>query len=163
MSKPSDREYLRLRMVELDKLGWPQKDIAVALGYSPEHVCRVLKKAREGGLAALKTKRSTGRKPRLSVEQLEQLDRELAKGAEAHGFEGACWTSPRVADVIERTFGVAYSHGHTCKILHKLGWSVQRPVRRSTRRSNEDVETWRSERWEELKKRPRRKTARSSS
>lgn len=150
-------------MVELDKLGWQQKDIAEALGYSPEQVCRILKKAREGGLEALKTKRSPGRRPRLSAEQLEQLDHELAKGAEAHGFEGACWTSPRVAEVIERTFGVAYSHGHTCKILHKLGWSVQRPVRRSTRRSNANVETWRSEKWEELKKKPRGKVAKSSS
>jgi transposase len=163
MSKKTDPEYLRHRMVELHDEGWRQKDIAQALGYTPEHVCRVLKLAREGGLTALKLKRSPGRPPRLDGEQLARLDLELAKGAEAHGFEGARWTSPRVALVVKRVFGVAFSHGHTCKILHKIGWSVQRPVRRSTRRSDEDVEIWRSERWEEIKKRPQRKTAKSSS
>lgn len=161
--KTGDCEYLRFRMVELHKAGWQQKRIAEALGYSPEHVCRVLKKAREEGVESLRTKKRPGRTPWLTEEQLQQLDFLLAKGAEAHGFEGACWTSPRVARLIEREFGVTYSHGHTCKILHKIGWSVQRPVRRSTRRSDQDVETWRSTRWEALKKKRPTKVARSSS
>ena len=163
MSKPRDREYLRFRMVELNELGWQQKDIAEALGYSPEHVCRVLKKAREEGLEALKAKPPPGRKPRLTPEDRAQLDLALAKGAEAHGFEGECWTSPRVVSLVEREFGVTYSPGHMCKILHDLGWFRQRPVRRSTRRSEPDVETWRSKKWEALKRKQPRKAARSSS
>lgn len=157
------REVIRFRALKLSEAGWQQKLIAEALGVNPVTVCNWLKRAREHGPESLRAKKSPGRKPFLSQEEFSQLDALLARGAEAHGFEGDRWTAPRVAEVVEREFGVRYSDGHMCKVLKKIGWSRQKPTRRSTRRNDDAVETWRSARWEELKKRQHAKGAKSSS
>lgn len=154
---------IRFRALELSEAGWQQKLIAEALGVNPVTVCNWLRRAREQGPEALRAKKPPGRQPFLSEEEFGRLDVLLAKGAEAHGFEGDRWTAPRVAEVIEREFGVRYSDGHTCKVLKKIGWSRQKPTRRSTRRNDDAVETWRSARWDQLKKKPRAKVAKSSS
>ena len=161
--KQDPREVIRFRAYELSKAGWQQKLIAEALGVNAVTVCVWLRKAREGGPEALRARKRPGRQPFLSEEQFEHLDVLLAKGAEAYGFEGDRWTAPRVAAVIDQRFGVRYSDGHTCKVLKKIGWSRQKPTRRSTRRSDEAVETWRSKRWDELKKKRPRKAAKSCS
>ena len=122
--KPSiqdSREVIRFRALDLSKAGWQQKLVATALGVNRVTVCNWLRRARKGGAEALRSKRLPGRQPFLSEEQFGSLGVLLAKGAEGHGFEGDRWTAPRVAEVIEQAFGVRYSHGHTCKILKKIG------------------------------------------
>src|SRR6266545_103519 len=65
-------------------------------------------------------------------EQLDQVEAELAKGAEANGYPNDMWTLRRVAEVIERTTGVHYHPVRVWYILrHELGWSCQRPARPS--------------------------------
>jgi transposase len=158
-SSQDPREVIRFRALELSKAGWQQKLIATALGVNRVTVCNWLRRARAEGAEALRAKKAPGRQPFLSKEEFDKLDVLLAKGAEEHGFEGDRWTAPRVAEVIERAFGVRYSDGHTCKVLKKIGWSRQKPTRRSTRRDDDAVETWRSARWDELKKKRRTKVA----
>ena len=64
---------------------------------------------RQGEDGALVTKQIPGRPPRLSDRQLMRLVFYLAKGPEAYGFRGQVWTLPRIANVIEREFGVRYT------------------------------------------------------
>tara|TARA_R110002072_G_C7840200_1_gene524910 strand:- start:550 stop:1023 length:474 start_codon:yes stop_codon:yes gene_type:complete len=154
-SKQDAREAIRFRALALHQQGWQQKTIAEALGVSHVTVCIWLRKAREEGPEALRARKPPGRPRLLSAEQCEELVEQLRKGSEAHGFEGERWTAPRVAEVIERGFGIRFSDGHTCKILKRLGWSTQKPARRSTRRNDEAVATWREETWPELKKKRR--------
>tara|TARA_B100000745_G_scaffold64254_1_gene37923 strand:- start:24 stop:497 length:474 start_codon:yes stop_codon:yes gene_type:complete len=151
--KQDPREAIRFRALALHEAGWQQKTIAEALGVSPPTVCVWLRRVRELGPEALRAKKPPGRPPRLSEEQCEELRTLLRQGAEAHGFEGDRWTGRRVALVIERNFRTSFSAGHTCKILARIGWSVQKPARRSTRRDDRAVEVWREKTWPELKKR----------
>jgi transposase len=68
--------------------------------------------------------------PRLSDRQLGQVEQVLVKGATADGFTGELWTLDRIALVIERLTGVRHHPAHVWALLHhRLGWSVQRPVR----------------------------------
>ena len=62
----------------------------------------------DGGSRAL---RSSGPAslPRLSNEQFTQLERELAKGPAAHGWEDQRWTLNRVKTVIGRRFHLTYT------------------------------------------------------
>jgi transposase len=85
------------------------------------------------------------------------------EGAPAHGYQGAIWTSRRVADLIQRTFGVKYHRAHCSWLLRTLGQSVQKPVARASQRDEAAIARWKDERWPALKKRLRRKDAPSSS
>jgi transposase len=148
------REGRRFRAWELKRQGWKQKDIAAALGVTPGAVSQWLKRAREGGVEALRRRKAPGARPRLSAPQRAQIPGLLARGAEAFGFRGDLWTRERVAKVIRREFGVSYHPGHVGRILRACGWSLQKPIRRATQRDEAAIQRWKEERWPEIKKRP---------
>ncbi len=155
MNPPRDwREARRLRAWELKQQGWQQRMIAAALGVTPGAVSQWLKRAATGGVEALRTRIRPGPRPKLTAEQRARIPDVLARGAAAYGFVGEVWTTPRVAAVIEREFGVRYHPAHVSRLLRALGWSVQRPVRRATQRDEAAIAAWYAERWPALKRGP---------
>jgi transposase len=155
-------EGRRLRAWELKQQGWKQRDIATALGVTEGAVSQWVRRAREGGVEALRRQPSPGPQPRLNAEQRAQIPTLLAKGAEAYGFRGNLWTTKRVAIVIEREFGVRYHPAHISRLLRDIGWSSQKPIKRASQRDEAAIETWRTERWPALKKGQKLKGGRSS-
>ena len=84
---------------------------------------------------------------------IDQIEAELAKGAEANGYANDVWTLQRVAEVTERITGVHYHPAHVWYILRDgLGWSWQRPARRAKERNDEAIQQWVNKRWPQLKK-----------
>jgi transposase len=156
------REGRRRRAWELKQAGWKQQDIAAALGVTPGAVSQWLKRGREQGVEGLRRHPAPGRQPRLTTEQLAQVPALLDRGAEAYGFRGQVWTCQRVAEVIRRTFGVAYHPAHVSRLLHALRHSVQRPIPRATQRNEAAIAAWWQERWPALEKKRPTKSARSS-
>jgi transposase len=153
LAPPRDwREARRFRAWELKREGWPQHLIAAALGVTPGAVSQWFKRAAEGGVAALRNGVRPGPRPKLTPEQRAQLPDLLARGAEAYGFAGDIWTTPRVAAVIEREFGVRYHPAHVSRLLRAIGWSVQQPIRRATQRDEAAIAAWYTERWPALKR-----------
>jgi transposase len=152
------REGRRRRAWELKEAGWKQQDIAVALGVSGGAVSQWLTRARtEGVEEGLRRHPAPGPAPKLTPEQLADLPALLDRGAEAYGFRGQAWTCKRVGEVIRRTFGVTYDPSHISRLLHRLGYSVQRPIERASQRDEGAVRVWWEQRWPALKQRPRRK------
>jgi transposase len=49
------------------------------------------------------------------------------------------------------------------RILRQLGWSCQRPVGRALERDEDKIRRWKQQRWPEIKKKPKKKGAPSSS
>lgn len=156
------REERRKRAWKLKEQGWSQKKIAGALGVTEGAVSQWIKRGREGGEEALKARPVPGASSRLTQEQKAQIPGLLAKGAPAYGFRGEIWTASRVAQVIQQYFGVQYSRDHAGAILRKMGWSQQKPETRATQRNEQAIETWKTDRWEAVKKKPARKNAPSS-
>lgn len=152
---PSDwREARRLRAWELKEKGWKQSRISEALGVTPGAVSQWIKAARQGGPGALRTKKGGGPRPRLREDQLQRLPALLAQGAEVFGFRGDVWTRPRVAQVIDREFGVRFTPQHVGNLLRQIGWSRQTPVTRASQRDEDAIARWRRETWPALKKSP---------
>jgi transposase len=146
------REERRLRAWALKAKGWSQQKIAEALGVTAGAVSQWMRRGREGGETALKSRPRPGAEPKLTAEQRAQLPGLLAQGAEAFGFRGDVWTAKRVATVIRREFRVRYHPHHVGKLLRAAGWSVQKPIERASQRNEAAIEAWRTERWPALKR-----------
>jgi transposase len=87
----------------------------------------------------------------------------LLKGAQAAGFDTDLWTCPRVAELVQRRFGVEYHVDHVGRLLHDLGWSPQLPTRHSVERDEAAIQRWVHETWPRVKKTPAAAAQRSSS
>src|SRR5258708_736582 len=134
------REGRRRRAGDLKQWGWKQTEIAAALGVTWGAVSRGLPRAGAEGVAeGLRAHPASGRPPKFTAEQRAQLPALLDRGAEAYGFRGQVWTCKRVGEVIRRTFGVTYDPSHVGRMLHTLGYSVQRPIPRATQRDEAAV------------------------
>jgi transposase len=131
--------------------GHPQAEVARMVGASESSVHRWRKAARRrNGLAA---KPHPGRPRKLSAAQHRRLERELRKGATAHGWPNDLWTAARAAVVLKREFGVSYHVEHVRHILKdRLGWSSQRPEFRARERDEKEIERWVREEFPRMKK-----------
>jgi len=154
------REGRRMRAWELHEQGWKQKDIAQALGVTEGAVSQWFKKARAQGIQSLRHQSPPGAQPKLKQDQRAQLPALLAKGAEAFGFRGQVWTTARVAEMIWQTFGVRYHPAHCSRLLRSIKYSLQKPIQKASQRDEIGIQTWKEQRWPELKKRLKRKSAR---
>jgi transposase len=146
------REGRRFRGWELHQQGWNQQQIADALGVTQGTVSKWLRCVHTHGVAALRHTKARGRTPRLTDAQLAQLPDLLNQGAEAFGFRGAVWTRARVAEVIKRSFGVVYHVAHISRLLKRIRWSRQQPIRRARQRNEPAIQHWREQDAPALKK-----------
>jgi transposase len=156
-------EKRRFQAIRLLDDGLNQTDIAHRLNVSRSTVVRWVGQYRHQGREALRKAGRAGRKPRLDAAQSKRLEERLRQGPQRLGYETPLWTCPRVADLIEREFGIRYHSGHVWKVLVNLGWSPQRPIGKARERNEELIQTWRRKTWPSIKKKPAGKGARSSS
>jgi transposase len=148
------QERLRLRAAGLFARQVPQAEIARELGTSRKNVSRWYRRWQQDGEEALRSRGAPGRTPKVTREQLAEVEQALLAGARANGFPTDLWTLPRVAQVIERLTGVAHHPGHVWRLLRGLGWSVQRPARRAAERDDAAVEQWVKVDWPRIKRGP---------
>ena len=104
----AELEARRRRAVALLRQGRGMSEVARQVGSSPSSVKRWKEVAQQSGRQALAAKPHPGRTPRLSAKEKEKLLQLLLQGATAHGYAGQLWTLSRVAEVIEKHFGVHY-------------------------------------------------------
>lgn len=50
------------------------------------------------------------------------------EGAMAHGFSKDRWSTGRLAEAIERKFGIRYDQDHVGRLMHKFGLREERFV-----------------------------------
>jgi transposase len=115
------------------------------------------------GADGLRTGKAPGAPCRLNTEQLEKLASVVDDGPQAAGFQTGVWTGPMIRDWIQSEFGVTYHPQHVPRLLHDLGFSVQRPRKRLARADLDAQAVWLNERLPAVKKRLRGSVAWSSS
>jgi transposase len=148
-------ESRRHRALRLLDQGRSLNEVARLLDCAPSSVMRWRDSRDAGGEEALRVRFSPGRPPKLSASERRRLVALLLRGAQAHGYATDLWTTTRVARVIFREFRVRYHRAHVGRLLHGLGWSVQKPERRALERNEERIEHWKRDTWPRIKKKPR--------
>jgi transposase len=156
------KEARRLQAWHLKQDGWSQRQIAEALGVSQGAVSQWMKRARAGGLEAIRHRPPPGAPRRLRPAQLAQLPALLETGPEAYGFRGQLWTRGRIAAVIQLEFGVSYHLRHVGRLCQVIRWSPQKPARRARQRDEAAITRWQEETWPAIK-RGRKPSSRASS
>ena len=146
-------EQRRRDALALLRLGHKPAAVAKALNASLVSVGRWRAAARAGGARALAAKPVPGRPPKLAHDRRRRLGRLLLRGPRCHGFATGLWTLARVAEVIQRRWGVQYHPSQVWRILLSLGWSCQMPQTRRRERDEPAIARWRRVDWPRIKKR----------
>ncbi len=145
-------EDRRRRALKLVKGGLSLNAVARGLGCAASSVMRWRNAFRRGGPEGLKVRAAPGRPPKLTPGQQGRLLRILLKGAMANGYRTELWTTARIADVIERTFGVQYHRDHVGRLMHQLAWSHQKPEARARERDEARIAQWKRRQGPRVKK-----------
>ena len=106
------------------------------------------------GTDGLRPRKAAGPVPRLTPDQLVELTMTVEAGPQSAGYATGMWTGPMIGDWIRRTYGVKYHNHHIPRLLHKLGFSVQRPRKRLCRADKERQEHWLRKKFPAIKKKP---------
>jgi transposase len=156
-------ERRRFAALDLLKKGLNQTEVARRVKVCSQTVSRWAMTSSSAGSKGLKAAGRAGRKPLLDEKQRERLVARLLEGPEKLGYETPLWTCERVGHLIEEEFGIRYHAGHVWKLLRQLNWSPQRPAGRALERNEEAIAEWKRKTWPAIKKKPKKKTARSFS
>jgi transposase len=151
MAQRAAREQVRLEAAGLFEQGADPAQVARQLRVSTKSVYAWRRAWRAGGRAALASKGPGGEKCRLSPRQLAVLAAELDKGPAAHGWADQRWTLERAAALIGRLFHVRYSLRGVSFLLHRMGYTPQRPVHRAAERDEGKIAAWRAVTWAKVR------------
>jgi transposase len=145
-------EVRRRRALALVRQGLSLNGAARRLGCAASSVMRWVEAHRRYGDAGLRVRSAPGRPRRLTVRQEAGLLRELLRGALAHGYGTDLWTTKRIAELIERRFGVRYHRAHVSRLLARNDRSPQKPERRARERDEAAIARWKRTRWPRVKR-----------
>ena len=117
-------------------------------------------KGRGRGLAALRSRKGTGRPRKLTAAQERQVFRWInGKDPRQYGFDFGLWTRQVVAELVSDRFGVRLSLASVGKLLAELGLTPQKPLMRAYERDPEAIEAWKRDTYPSIVKRAKQRGA----
>lgn len=105
------------------------------------------------------SKKTGGRKPKLTVTQKEELACLIDQGPVASGFSGACWRSPMIQQLIFDRFDVFYNVFYIAQLLKNLGFSWQKAAFVSDHLNEAKRRDWRGDAWPKALRMARQQSA----
>jgi transposase len=134
---------MRKRAVQSVQSGESPEKVVKVLGICRATIYNWLAKYREGGTSALEAKRLFGRPPKMQGKQLNWLYKTITmKNPLQLKFEFALWTREMIRELIMEKFGLNLSEVSVGRLLKKLGFSPQKPLRRAYQQDEEAVKAW---------------------
>jgi putative transposase len=121
-----DMESRRLSAARELLNGLSQSQVARRFGVSRTTASRWHRSIVVKGVDGMRKRRATGRPSRLTGDQVEAIRIMHCEGAVAHGFSTDRWTTGKLAEAIERRFGIRYDQDHVGRLMHKFGLRERR-------------------------------------
>jgi transposase len=158
------QELEQRRRLAVDRVnaGYSQTQVADILKVAPRSVRRWIRVYRAGGDDALRAKPRPGRPCKLTPAQTRTVLSWFRRSPTDFGFTTELWTARRVAQLIDRHFGVAMNHRYLNAWLTVRGITPQKPQRRARERDPAEIERWLREDWPRIQKKGETNTRTSS-
>jgi transposase len=121
-----DMEARRLAAAAELLNGLTQSQVARRFGVSRTTASRWQRSIVVKGVDGMRKRRATGRPSRLTADQVETIRVMYCEGAQAWGFTTDRWTTGKLAEAIERRFGIRYDQDHVGRLMHKFGLRERR-------------------------------------
>jgi transposase len=118
-------EQRRRRALALVSTGLSFREAGRRMHCAASSVMRWFHAWQRGGSDALAVVSPPGRPSKLLPAQRRRLVKLLFQGPAAHGYRTNRWTTVRIAEVIDRQYGVHYHHDHIGRLMRSLGWACQ--------------------------------------
>jgi transposase len=107
--------------------GKKPKDLEDIYETSFKSICNWVNKLNQGGVEALIDKEKTGRIPKLSFDQKQEIkDLVLNKSPEEYNYNSSTWTGLLLLDWIKKQYDIDYKKAQIYNILKDLNLSFQK-------------------------------------
>ena len=139
--------------------GYSQAEVARFLGVNSRTVRRWVADHRRHGHVGLTAKPHPGPTPKLSPEQERIVLGWCRTSPTEFGCPTALWTAPRVAQLIERPFGVKFHPRYLNEWLPARDITPQKPTRQARARDHDEIDRWIDEDWPRIQETARKEDA----
>lgn len=162
---PTGLAHLRQRAVEsVIQHGLTQSKACKVFGFSETSMCKYIKEYRESKESSYSYKKrgvKEGTGSKLSIEQMEEIVKKLLRNTpDQLGLEYTLWTSKVVHEYIETNYKVSYNRRSIRKIMTKLGFTSQKPIKLAYERNPKKIEIWLTDTYPKIKIRAMQEGAR---
>ena len=111
--------------------------IAERLGCGTNTVTRARKLYRKGGIEALRPLKPPGRPGKATSEFLREMKQAVQTNPLTLGYGFSTWSVVRLAEHLVKVTGIRFSQDQLRRLLHREGFSVQRPKHTMKGKRNE--------------------------
>ena len=145
-------ELERRRFLAVERLGegYSAEEVSQFLGVHVRTVYAWQAAYKKQGEAGLKGKPQPGRPSKLTDRQERTVLTWFLKSPRSFGFSTDLWTARRVAQVIERKWGIKFNSRYLNSWLTARSITPQKPQRVSREADQKAIERWRTHDWPRL-------------
>ncbi len=130
---------------------WTLTDIADDIGVTRKYISFWHSQWQTGDLTFL-TAQKSGKKSYLTDEQRERLRSLIIARPLAAGYDQQLWTQKRIAELIQKEFGVSYRENGVGILMASMQIRCQKPARQTRQRSESALRTFRETTWVDARK-----------
>jgi transposase len=143
-TKGSAAELERRRRLAVQRVreGYKPAQVAKFLGVHPASVRTWWKAYQQHGDAGLAAKPHPGRRPKLTLSRQQQVLLWLRQNPKSFGFSTELWTARRIAQLIQRKWGVEFHPRYLNEWLTARDITPQKPQRRPRERNDAAIQHW---------------------
>lgn len=160
--KLSTEEQALLRRLAVQRVftGETAAKVGRSYGLGDKTIYKWLRIAKEKGLDALAPIPRSGRNRSLSDLEEQEVKRWIVNGdPRQYGFDFGLWTRQIVADLIADRFAIELSVTAVGNLLHRLGLTPQKPLRRAYERDEKAVKAWTEKDYPKIRKEAKKQGA----
>jgi transposase len=117
----------RLHAILLVAQGFSARQVAQMMGDSPRTVAYWVNNFLEEGLAGLTELERPGRPPRLSEEQVDEIEDALRMSPSACGLAGNLWDGKTLSAFIMQRWGIRLGVRQCQRLFRQLGFRLRKP------------------------------------